>query len=111
MSTKALSISRDARIELSADRKAQFSQVSEIDEFAKKTCVINGIGSWRLNRNDEYAVIDVQIQREDYRRLADGCELTYHGQLMLYGKKPPYKLHITIGDPDSGDALQFEHAN
>jgi len=27
---------------------------------------------------------------------------------MLYGKKSPYKLHITIGDPDSGDAVQFE---
>jgi hypothetical protein len=27
-----------------------------------------------------------------------GCVPTYYGQLMLYRKKPPYKLHLTIGD-------------
>ena len=36
---------------------------------------------------------------------------THNGELMLYGSKPPYKLHITIGDPDAGDAMQFEKAN
>jgi hypothetical protein len=25
--------------------------------------------------------------------------------------KVPYKLHVTIGDPDSGDAVQFERRN
>jgi len=50
----------------------------------------------------------VQIQRNVDRPSVDGCEPTYYGQLMLYGKQSPYKLHITIGDPDSGDAMQFE---
>jgi len=36
------------------------------------------------------------------------CKGDFGYELMLYGKKPPYKLHITIGDPDSGDAVQFE---
>jgi hypothetical protein len=52
--------------------------------------------------------VDVQIQRPDYRPSIDGCGAAYGEELMLYGKKPPFKLHITIGDPDSGDALQFE---
>jgi hypothetical protein len=108
---KELSISRGAEIELLPDHKARFSQVPEIDESARETWVISGTGSWQLNRNDGYAVVNVQIQRRDYRRSVDACEPTYYGQLMLYGKKLPYKLHITIGDPDSGDALQFERAN
>jgi len=110
--TKTLSISRDAEIVLSADHTAQFLYVPEIDtKNAIKTCVITGAGSWRLDRNDDYAVVNVKIQQEDYRRSVDGCEPTYYGQLMLYGKRPPYKLHITIGDPDSGDAVQFEKAD
>jgi hypothetical protein len=97
---------------LSADHKAQFLHVPEIDNRpAIKTCVITGTGSWHLARNDNYTVVNVEIQREDYRRSVDGCEPTYYGQLMLYGKNPPYKLHITIGDPDSGDAVQFEKAD
>ena len=111
-STKPLTISRDAEIVLSADHKAQFLHVPEIDNLpAIKTCVITGTGSWQFARNDNYTVVSVEIQREDYRRSVDGCEPTYHGQLMLYGKNPPYKLHITIGDPDSGDAVQFEKAD
>jgi hypothetical protein len=108
ISTKTLTVSRDAEIVLSANHEVQFMQVPEIDQRATQTCVINGSGSWQLSRNDDYAVVNVQIQRKDYGPSMDGCGPTYYGQLMLYGRKSPYKLHITIGDPDSGDAMQFE---
>jgi hypothetical protein len=108
MSTTALSISRDSAIVLSADHKAKFSQVPEIHPPATQSCLVNGSGSWELGRNDAYSVVNVQIQRNVDRPSVDGCEPTYYGQLMLYGKQSPYKLHITIGDPDSGDAMQFE---
>ncbi len=108
MSTTALSISRDSAIVLSAEHKAKFSQVPEIHPPATQSCLVNGSGSWELGRNDAYSVVNVQIQRNVDRPSVDGCEPTYYGQLMLYGKQSPYKLHITIGDPDSGDAMQFE---
>jgi hypothetical protein len=111
MSTTALSTSRDSEIVLSADHKVQFLHVTEIHPPAAQPCIINGSGSWELGRNDAYSVVNVQIQRNDERRSVDGCEPTYYGQLMLYGKKSPYKLHITMGDPDSGDAMQFEKIN
>jgi hypothetical protein len=63
---------------------------------------------WQLGKNDDYEVLNFQIQRENYR--PDACGSKYGGQLNLYGNKPPYKLHITIGDPDSGDAIQFERS-
>jgi hypothetical protein len=111
MSSERVSISRDAEIVLSADHRAQYLHVPEIDMSTTKTCVITGTGSWQQGRNDDYVVVNVEIQRKDYRESADPCGPTYHGQLMLYGKSPPYKLHITIGDPDSGDAVQFEKTN
>jgi hypothetical protein len=96
---------------LSADHKAKFSQVPEIHPPAAQSCLVNGSGSGELGRNDSYSVVNVQIHKNDDRRSVDGCEPTYYGQLMLYGKQSPYKLHITIGDPDSGDAMQFEKIN
>jgi hypothetical protein len=111
MTTKTLSISRDAEIVLSANHKAEFVHVPEVNDASKSTCVISGTGSWQPGRNDSFFVVLVQIQRKDYRQSMDGCEPTYSGALMLYGKKPPYKLHLTISDPDLGDAVQFERAH
>jgi len=36
------------------------------------------------------------------------CKGDFGYELQLYGKRPPYKLPITIADPDSGDVVQFE---
>ena len=110
-SKKTISISRDAEITLYADHKAQFLHVPELDVFTRQECVISGTGLWQLGRNDHYVDVAVQIQRTDYHQSVDGCQPTHNGELMLYGSKPPYKLHITIGDPDAGDAMQFEKAN
>jgi hypothetical protein len=107
-SASTLPIGKDAEISLTADHNVQFFRVPEFDYVTMKSCVISGAGTWRLGRNDSYVVVDVQIQRPDYRPSIDGCGAAYGEELMLYGKKPPFKLHITIGDPDSGDALQFE---
>jgi len=102
-----LSISRAAEIVLSADHKVQFSHVPEVDDRTEKPCVISGVGTWEL-LNSNYTAVFVQIQRTDYPPSGDGCGPERNQELNLYGKKPPYKLHITIGDPDTGDALQFE---
>jgi hypothetical protein len=108
MTTTELSISRDAEIVLSTDRTAKFLNVPDIDDRTRKPCIISGAGTWQQNRNSNYVQINVEILRTDASSSTDGCGLKYYEALMLFGKKPPYKLHITIGDPDSGDALQFE---
>jgi hypothetical protein len=28
--------------------------------------------------------------------------------MMLVGEKPPYKIHLTVGDPDAGRGMEFE---
>jgi hypothetical protein len=84
--------------------------VLEIRQPSTLPCYVSGSGSWELSRNDSYAVVNVRIDRNDFQS-GHACGPTYEGQLMLYGKMPPYKLHITRGDPDSGDALQFEKTN
>jgi hypothetical protein len=54
---------------------------------------------------DSFAVVRASIVNEEP---TSPCKGEFDYELELYGGKPPYKLHITIGDPDSGDAVQFE---
>jgi hypothetical protein len=107
MTTTELPISGDAEIVLSADHKATFFHVSAVDYGANKACVISGTGTWQQIVT-RFAFVSAQIQRTDNPSSGDSCGREYNEELNLYGKKPPYKLLITIGDPDSGDVLQFE---
>ena len=99
-----VTVNHSAEIVLSADHKAWFTHVPE-DYLGQAACSITGQGSWRLTKNDSYAVVIASIVNEEPN---SPCKGNFGYELMLYGKKPPYKLHITIGDPYSGDAVQFE---
>jgi len=97
-------IDHSAQIVLSGDHKAQFIHVPE-DYRGGAGCSVTGRGSWRLGKNDSFSVVRASIINEEP---GSPCKGDFAYELMLYGKKSPYKLHITIGDPDSGDAVQFE---
>jgi hypothetical protein len=104
MSNAAFPVNRTARIVLSPDHKAEFLHVPQ-DYQGEKACSVTGRGSWNLGKIDRYAVVRASIVNQESGSPCDG-EFAY--ELHLYGKRPPYKLHVTIGDPDAGDAVQFE---
>jgi hypothetical protein len=104
MSHSTFPIGHSAKIVLSADYKAEFIHVPE-DYNGEAACSVTGRGSWRLGKNDSFSVVRASIVNEGPN---SQCKGDFAYELMLYGKKAPYKLHITIGDPDSGDAVQFE---
>jgi len=97
-------VDHSARIVLSSDHKAEFVHVPE-DYLGKAACSVTGRGSWLLGKNDSFSVVRVSIVNEEPN---SPCKWDFAYELMLYGRKSPYKLHITIGDPDSGDAVQSE---
>jgi len=97
-------IGHSAQIVLSGDHNAQFIHVPE-DYRGEVACSVTGRGSWHLGKNDSFSVVRASIVNEEPN---SPCKGDFAYELMLYGKRSPYKLHITIGDPDSGDAVQFE---
>jgi hypothetical protein len=97
-------IDASAQIVLSGDHEAQFIHVPE-DYRGKDACSVTGRGSWQLDKNNNFSVVRASIVNEEPN---SPCKGDFAYELMLYGKRSPYKLHITIGDPDSGDAVQFE---
>ena len=110
MSGSPLKINPSARIILSANHRAEFLYVPQgLDGLL---CSVTGRGTWRLGTNDRYITVWTEIADvEGSDRCKDRFTARFTEELNLYGKKPPYKLHLTIGDPDSGDAVQFERRN
>ena len=105
-SKQMLPIDKTARVVLLGNHTAQFLHVPEESPDLKGSpCSVTGKGSWKLIKNDDFYTIDATIMNEEPNTPCKGA-LGY--ELMLHGKKPPYKLHITMGDPDAGDAVQFE---
>lgn len=103
MSNQLLPIIPSAQIMLTSDHKAEFVDVPE-EEHGQYPCSVTGHGSWNVEKHDNFYEVRANITNET----ASGrCKGQFGYELMLYGRKPPYKLHITIGDPDSGDAVQF----
>jgi hypothetical protein len=107
LSKETLPIDHTARIVLSSDHKAEFTHVPE-EYLGEAACTVTGQGAWRLGKNDSFSVVRVNIANVERN---SPCKGDFGYELMLYGKKSPYKLHITIGDPDSGDVVQFEKQN
>ncbi len=112
-------VSRDAKIVLTSDHKISVSQVP-IDWWSDGAkhyaCVIDADGTWRIAKHQEFTVVRAVL--ENLQPLAQqGCPDRNFGlDLELFddsitpwhsAAKYPL-LHLTIGDPDSGEALQFE---
>ena len=111
-----LPVGPDAKIVLTGDHKIYFSAVPW-DALSGQVCVLSGAGAWRLARKDEFASLQVSLDENHAGRKSPGCPdrafgfyinllddslLPWHS----HGKYP--LLHLSIGDPDSGDALQFQ---
>jgi hypothetical protein len=110
MNGSMLNINPSAHIILSADHKAAFFYVPR--DLDGLSCSVTGRGTWQLGRNGSYVTVWAQIaDEESNNRCKDTFTAKYAEELMLYGTNVPYKLHVTIGDPDSGDAVQFERRN
>ena len=58
-------------------------------------------GSWALQQHQDWWTVALHITSRNSH------PTSYHMPLMIRGEAPPYLLHLTIGDPDSGDALAF----
>lgn len=103
MSGAVLPVDASAII-LSKNHAAEFIRVP-FDVDGRKPCSITGNGTWSIGQSQGYEHIYLRIRNEE-RDSACGREFAY--PLMLYGHKPPYKLHLIIDDPDLGEFVQFE---
>lgn len=105
---KVLKIRPEATIVLFADRRVEFRSVPDVTFPAERACEISGVGTWKLSEVGGRWYLRVTMEDAIDTKGTEGCHVGYSATLHLFGQKPPYKLHVTIGDPDMGDAVQFE---
>lgn len=60
-------------------------------------------GTWAIEKDQEWWAVGLHVT------LRNGAPTGYYMPVMLRREVPPYLLHLTIGDPDSGDSLAFQH--
>jgi len=100
-----LKIDQDAEIIVAADHSLKLAKVPSDNWTASKPiygCSYSGSGTWKLAKSGHFWLVQSNIREG----LADDCPNA--PELNLFGGRPPYKLHITLGDPDTGDAVQFD---
>jgi hypothetical protein len=56
-------------------------------------------GTWDLGKDQEWWAVGLRC------RTINGTARDYGIGAMLRGESPPYVLHFTVGDPDSGEGL------
>lgn len=105
MSGELLPVQPSATIALSNDHSAQFSRVP-VDHNGTQPCSITGQGTWSIEQSSgRFYSVYVRIRN---RESNSPCGTEFNWPLLLYGKRPPYKLHQVIDDPDLGLVVQFE---
>lgn len=83
-----------------------------IDDFGySKGNFISGSGEWKLDSRAIGSVshwgITIDFKYKEDSKPAEKGE-GFYLMLDLMNQEPPYIIHMTIGDPDSGEALDFE---
>jgi len=99
---------RASQLELNPDGTFSINNIAAAwSPFSKAEGFENVKGNWRLGSHQDWWVVQLNVtsvKQADGHLNRQGFE-TY---AMLIGQASPYILHFGIGDPDSGDALQYE---
>ena len=106
---RTLTLRPSATIVLNSDGSARFVDVPFY--WPPSTpCFYTLPGSWSLAHISDYWTVSVVLKLD--HAASSACPPArgdeFGESFDLYGKKPPYRLHLTLSDPDTGDAVQFE---
>ena len=97
---------RDPRVTLGADHTFAIKDVPDwfVTEGDAGTKLVSGHGTWKLWRSQDWWTLMVEFQESSGQSVFKG---PFGMEFHLVGEKEPYLVHMTIGDPDTGKAMQF----
>lgn len=96
---------------LNADHTALLTYFPRFDGFGDRVqCKRSGTADWSLSK-DLGASDGWQLAFENYRPSAAAFACDQEDSIwpvLLLGQKPPYRLYLTVGDPDSDTGVEFQ---
>ncbi|MCR5887044.1 hypothetical protein LRS06_04480 [Hymenobacter sp. J193] len=99
---------RPSRLELHSDGSFLIKDIAAIwSPFSVAGGFEQVQGHWSLGKHQDWWAVNLFV---DQVKSADGRLIQSKSSMpiMLIGQQAPYKLHFGIGDPDTGEALQYE---
>lgn len=96
------------RIVLRPDKTLTYDKIPDsvfADDGKGSGKTYTGKGTWRILQQQDWWAVLAEIDSYPPPKAPRGG---YGMTVMIIGDDPPYTLHITLGDPDSGEALQFK---
>ena len=98
-------------VTLSADHTALLANFPRFDGFGDRVdCTRSGIADWSLDK-DLGASDGWQLAFKNYRPSMPAAACGQEDSIwpvLLLGQKPPYRLYLTVGDPDSDTGIEFQ---
>ena len=97
----------DPQITLQADHTFAIKDVPDwfVTYGDAGTKLVSGSGTWELMQPGKWWTLMVEFHESTGQSVWKG---RFGMEFNLVGEKPPYLVHMTIGDPDMGNAMQFQ---
>jgi hypothetical protein len=100
-------VPRDAFVELQSDGHFLISALPDVSDGTPSQIRCYGSGKWRLHKFDSYQISFDFVDGYSTPGGKPIKESYLPAYFHLVGERAPYVLHVTVGDPDFGQALQF----
>ena len=104
----------DSFVTLNPDRMATLANFPYFDESGDRVdCNLSGIVRWSLDKDLEVGS-GWQLRFENYRSASPTPQCgpgNATWPIRLLGQKAPYRLYLTVGDPDSDRRIEFERVS
>ena len=68
----------------------------------------SGLGTWTIQKLQEWWGLSVGFPDTTQFASLSNKPSGMNTEMMLVGERPPYKIHLIVGDPDDGKGMQFE---
>lgn len=68
----------------------------------------SGRGTWSVQKHQEWWGLSVGFTDTTQFSSLTNNPGSFAAEMMLVGEKPPYKIHLIVGDADAGRGMEFE---
>ncbi|CAN5393173.1 hypothetical protein BH09SUM1_BH09SUM1_33610 [soil metagenome] len=68
----------------------------------------SGTCTWKLNQDKWRCNLWINFSKTDQFDSLKREHKPFNGEMELTGQKPPYKIYLIVGDPDSDEGIWFE---
>ncbi len=104
---------RDTYVTLARDQSCKISNMPDLwlDGFGESRGGFDSYkGTWRLTKHTNGWGVYLRLSwiGGASKGQKDRESILVYDRMMLAGERPPYRLQFIIGDPDSGESLEFE---